>query len=257
MKKLLIATNVLTLIFIYFQSCTNFSKLTKGNGSFKIENESLYSACYNCMVDDIHGETAAEFTDVTARYRYTHQRVYNAFVSNQLSTSGMRSPYALSTKEFQDARSCWYSVDTLKKFICLLEKYADKVNIKNDQLGVRFYYANYPMGYYRDKPSEIHHTLFLTSTYKNTSGLNEDFDPRVSADSGKVITLANLINERDPNFRIRPLFMIAGTTAPSMFRTSTLTASNISMNQGDLCPPSSDCNTTLNAVDGLETDPHP
>ncbi len=261
MKKILIATNVLTLIFLYFQSCVTMPKVTDGNGSFQINKDPIYSSCYNCITDDIHGETAAEFVDVTARYRYTHQRVYNAYVRNQLSNPGMLSPYSIAGEKFNDARSCWYSVDTLKKFICLLEKYSGKVKLNTSQLGIRFYYANYPQGYLRDVPSEIHHTLFLTSTFKDKNGVNIDFDPRVSASTGAITSLGNLINRQDSNYLRRPLFMIAGTTDPTHYRVSMSTTgtstSNISMNQGDLCPPSTDCNETVNAVDATEPDPHP
>ncbi len=274
MKKILIVTNVMTLIFLYFQSCETISGVTDGNGSFQINKEPIYSSCYNCVTDDIHGETASEFTDVTSRYRYTHQRVYNAYVTNQLT--GMSTSYAVD-KEFKDARSCWYSVDTLKKFICLLEKYSAKVDLKSSKLGVRFYYANYPITYKRDELSQIHHTLFLTATYANDYGLNVDFEPRVSAATGKVTDLGDLMKEQwksrevtqanpKPDFFNKSLFMIAGTTSPLHYRTvgtgsgsgtGSTSTSSVSMNQGDLCPPSSDCNVTLDAVDGFSPDPAP
>ena len=259
MKKILLVTNVLTLIFLYFQSCETFSK---ANGSFNISKEPLYSSCYNCVVDDIHGETAAEFADVTGRYRTTHQKLYNAYVSNQFtSLTGWNSPYTVSAKGFKDARSCWYSVDTLKKFICLLEKFSEKVNLKPADLGVRFYYGNYTETYQRDVPSAIHHTLYLTPTYTTKDGAKIDFEARISAANGTITTLASLINRNDsiPYFN-QPLFMIAGTTEQNK-RKVAMTPSgspedNVSMNQGDLCPPSTDCNPTLDAIDVAEPDPH-
>ncbi len=248
MKKILITTNILSITIFYLFSCTSSNHLAEG--SFQVDKAPIFSTCYNCMVDDIHGETAEEFSDVTARYKTTHFDVYNSYAMGAISTPTIQRNANPMPAGFEDARSCWYSVDTLKKFICLMEKYSKKSGLTSADLGVRFYYANYPANYPRDNSLSKHHTLFLTATAKQGS-INVDFDPRISAknieDGGKegIVTIASLIDSNNPTFRSAELFMIAGNTG------------NATMNQGDLCPPGSGCTNTLSAVDAIYPSPHP
>ncbi len=233
------------LLLPMFYLCACEGATMKEDGSFEVNKDPLYSSCYNCVTDDIHGETAAEFADVVARYNTTHASVYNEYAKGLLSATSIGAPSKIELPTFKDAQSCWYSVDTLKKFICLMEKYAAKSNIKTSDLGVRFYYGNYPDNYTRDITLSKHHTLFLTAT-TNLGGSNIDFDPRITAAKGQsrkeITTIASLINPQESNFKTRELFILAGKQ---------------SMNQGDLCPPGTGCTNTLSAVDNTYPQPHP
>lgn len=244
MKTKSFAAYFLLLTIFYLCACDDAP--IKEDGSFEIDKDPIYASCYNCITDDIHGETAAEFADVVARYNTTHASKYNDYATGRLSGTSLGSPSRIELPTFQDAQSCWYSVDTLKKFICLMEKYAAKSKIKSSDLGVRFYYANYPDNYTRDITLSKHHTLFLTAT-TNFGGNNIDFDPRISAKEGQtgakgVTYIASLIDTTDPGFKTRELFILAGKA---------------SMNQGDLCPPGTGCKNTLSAVDNVYRQPHP
>jgi hypothetical protein len=243
MKTKTIFSSVLLFFAIFLCACEGATM--KDDGSFNVNKDPLYSSCYNCITDDIHGETADEFADVVARYNTTHASNYNDYATGRLSGTSLGSPSKIELPTFKDAQSCWYSIDTLKKFICLMEKYAAKSNIKTADLGVRFYYANYPDNYTRDITLSKHHTLFLTAT-TNMGGNNIDFDPRISAEKGQtgkeITTIASLISLQNPTFRTRELFVLAGKA---------------SMNQGDLCPPGTGCTNTLSAVDNAYPQPHP
>jgi len=198
MKKLLIATNLLTLSLGYLYSCTSTGGFQTSNGSYQMNKDPLFASCYNCVVDDIHGETADEFADVTARYKTTHSDVYNQYAKGLLTNNLIPAPTSLVPSAFEDARSCWFSLDTLDKFSCLMKKYSSKLGIPTSKLGYRFYYTQYPVNYPRDGSLSQCHTLYIAPTFEQ-GNMNIDFDPRESVNNGgasvkDVVTLASLIN---------------------------------------------------------------
>lgn len=253
MKKILIVTNMLTLLMFYLHSCTSTGRLGPATeGSYNIKELPDYSSCYNCQTDDIHGETAAEFTDVIARYRSTHWSLYNEFAKDQLSTSAIPVAKYSQPNDFQDARSCWFSADTIKKFLCLVEKYASELKIPSSNLGIRFYYANYDAKDVFKGEYKYHHTLYMVPTvYDETVGGFVDFEPRESARTGSVVWLDKFIEEGLPGYRIKPLFMIGGNAGVLKVSTQANTTTRVSTNQGDLCPPGNNCNPTLQKVDAI------
>lgn len=258
MKRILIATNLITLTvlcYLLFNYSGNTSITV--DGSYKVSSLPNFSSCYNCLTDDIHGETAQEFADVTARYRTTHFTFYNALAKNQLTATGMSVPNYNKSSTFQDSRSCWFSADTVKKFICLMEKYAATINIPSSDLGVRFYYANYDNVNVFDPNFANHHTLYLVPTaYDTKTGAIVDFEPRKSASTGNLVYLSNFINDTLPGFGTQNLMIVGGM--PSLFQSRQTTPGtvNISTNQGDLCPPSTGCNPTLTAIDQTHAAPY-
>jgi hypothetical protein len=256
MKKFLIASNVFLLITVYFFACTSKGKLaTNEDGSYKIPNAPNFSSCYNCLTDDIHGETASEFANVTARYRSTHFTLYNAMAKNQLSATsmvGFTSPNYNKTNEFEDARSCWFSADTLKKFICLMEKYANDIKIPSSNLGIRFYYANYDNVKVFEPTYSNHHTLYMVPTVFDRSSQNfVDFEPRESAKAGNIVSISKFINKETNTWSTKPLFIIGGKSSTVKITQADGTTTNVSTNQGDLCPPKRGCKPTLDAVDNV------
>lgn len=142
-----------------------------------------------------------------------------------------------------DARSAWFSLDAIKKFVLEIES-KSLTNLRYDHatLGIRFYYGAYPSdpkdsawdlivttplpGGYTDadkykKDYAGKHTLLLVPTYKTTvdgASVNMDFDPdQVTTD-------------------------IAGVTTPTamdvIFRTSP--GSVMMLNHSSLAPPPDD-----------------
>lgn len=261
---LLLATNVITLVALYYV-------YTHPVKSMDPEKSNALS-CYDCSEGNLHGETAAEFSDVTARYRSSNLALYDAYIQGGMNGSSVQNPPHTAPNGFQDARSCWFPADTLKKFICLMEYYAAKINIPSSQLGVRFYYANYS-----DTISNTafanHHTLYLTPTaYDDKNQANIDFEPKLSADNNSLVTLSELIYPEEirkmearskdykssvaykayeQRYNTQRLFILSpgvpGTHATSS--TMSLSSSLVSMNQGDLCPPGTGCNPTVGAID--------
>ncbi len=201
-----------------------------------------YISCYNCTVDDIHGETVGEFANVIARYRTTHQKLFNEYAKGNLNSSPYPNTGITVASDFEDARSCWFPIDSIKKFICLMERYSATLGFSPANLGIRFYYGVYWSQYEKETSFSNRHTLYLTATLrKNGTADNVDFDPKMSADSGVVVPLSALIRDQYKNTTI---FSIdAGSSA------AYLTSRAVTMNQGDLCPPRTGCNPTIKAID--------
>ncbi len=207
------------------------------------------TTCARYIADDLHGVSAEEFANVTARYRTTHQALFNAYAKGLLDDSPFPNRGYHVDNGFEDARSCWFSLDTLKKFICLMEYYSGMLGISSSSLGIRFFYAVYWADYEREPRFSNRHTLYLTATQSHTSRgeINEDFDPRFSANSGIVQPLHILMRRYNPQTE---LFIISGDAGTMKKRGRD---NVITMNQGDLCPPAKGCNRTLAEID----DSHP
>jgi len=183
-----------------------------------------------CTNDGFRGLTAKEFTSGVAKYKYTRADLINPLESTRTHTEA-----------FQDARTCWYSLDTLKKYICLIEKYSSDINLPSSRLGIRFFYAVYPntmnVG---GQNYGNHHTLFMVPTYSNGNE-NLNFDPRYSAQnrSDSIPSILNLPASTQ-------LFILdAAAISQSSERQYLL------KNQGQICPPAcpGTVATELNNID--------
>jgi len=196
--------------------------------------------CYVCVTDHFNSLTAKEFEDGIKRYKR-----FRADIINEVVLKGSKT----------DALSCWYSIDTLKTFICLMEKYARGHHIPSDSLGIRFHYSVYP----DSKPDyPIYgrlHTLYLAATI-NKNNSNVDFDPRyldsitpadtAPSDSLLVKSYISNIFQFHPGHHIfaLPLSYPATLTAASPSPISgTGNISIMSRNQGQLCPNYPNCPT--------------
>jgi hypothetical protein len=119
-----------------------------------------------------------DFAEKVARYRDQCWQVINDDVKVHGKMDGYPS--------WVDSRCVWFSLDTLKKFLCYIEKYSDSIHIDRDSLGVRFYYAVIS----GDTVKEAHkdrvgqHTIFMVPT-EQRKGEPIDFDPVISFNEGK------------------------------------------------------------------------
>ncbi len=92
---------------------------------------------------------------------------------------------AMTTTE--DARNAWFPLETIKRYIWMIENAACKKNCNaHMRLGIRIYYGKYPdaatmqqtVGLTDVRPEyEKHHTVFLVPTYSD-GGKHLDFDPQ-------------------------------------------------------------------------------
>ncbi len=181
MKKLLIATNILFLTTAIFFGCDPKDKIV----------EAECDHCPNYSNQKFEGIPAGLGYDMIKNYKTDHWDNYRV--------PNLRNQPITSTSP-TDARSVWFSLDTLKKFIWNLEQDVcnNKCVNKND-LGLRFYYADYPdetTWAQMDNPISTDpveaaktishknkyqylHTVVITPTYYSTNAqMNVDFDPR-------------------------------------------------------------------------------
>lgn len=218
MKKILITTNLLTLSILFIawngtNSLPDMGKQKKG-----------------C---ETKGHTFAEFEDVVDRY--TTERW--AIINKQFSTNGPNPNRTgnvgnpRSTNNFSDARSIWFSLDSLKQFICTIEKYTALMGTKKpDTLGIRLYYGVY-------QPDRVKfpfkHTIFLVPTYKK-AGMGKgitgiDFDPRASVQIPRLTNGEGYVpfdSLRNNNKILALTYTPYGSGGQSLIG-----------NDGDLCPP--------------------
>ena len=228
MNKVLFTGNVLLLGIVIVLS--GFLWSPSGHRSAPLPPPE-YKSCYDCGKDTFYGITLEEFMTGIARYKTTH----SARVDKQ--------PY-MAGHGLTDARACWFSLDTLEKYICLIKKYSANLGLPSSQLGVRFYYAVYPSHPYDvwDPKYISRHTLFMVPTRADQTvgtvnanvDVNIDFDPRVG-----TFPLANYFSG-DHKKRIMALDLGGGGRDPEMAK-----------NQGQLCPPNCppDAANSLSGID--------
>jgi hypothetical protein len=209
----------------------------------------------NCIPGQVNGMNANFFLKGLARYRKYQLSAINEKLSSD----------PLINRKFEDARSCWYSIDTLKKFICLIEQNANKNgwDPATSDLGIRFYYAAYSDTEHQTiplkvgpifRPAEVnvgmHHTLFMVPTHHvNETNLEEDLYLKLARDAPRenkklIIYPPWETYMKSPQLKLLILGQPVNTVS--------------SKNQGMLCPPNcpTDAESTLNRADALTIDVH-
>ena len=172
MKKVLIASNVVLLSAAIFFGCSH---------NILPATPPKFSTCEHCK-----DFTKEKFEGIPAGLAY--QMISNYKTSRWDTYTIAAKPSAT------DARSVWFSLDTLKRFIWNLEQeVCNNKCVDQKDLGLRFYYAEYPkeadwtaldsetgaIALAHKNLYEFLHTVVIAPTYySEKSQLNVDFDPR-------------------------------------------------------------------------------
>jgi hypothetical protein len=172
MKKFLIATNLLLLAIIIFQACHK-KNVPPCNTDHSFCGD---STCFNNDGSPLKG-----LIDYNLALRMS---------ADYANDDGKSFIYDGHTNTMQpDARSIWFDLNKLKKFIGFIESSLCKAScVKTDSFGVRLYFAKYPGEADMKKLSDLygvpleyahHHTLFMVPTFWDpVRNRNIDFDPR-------------------------------------------------------------------------------
>jgi hypothetical protein len=153
----------------------------------------------------------------------------------------------------QDAKSIWFDLETLKKFLYHIEHNTGKhySESKDKSMGVRIYYAAYPedvkmklLAAQQTDPNftynpnyEKLHTLVMIPTISGANGENYDFNP---LDVNSFVGFTNMKKDGKSYIEDDYPTLTLGTSAPNV-TISAPTPSHINaQNHGRLCPPS--CN---------------
>lgn len=211
-RNILIATNIITLgLAIYFYSQAD----STGDDTQPV-------VC--CSYEDLEGETLEDFTNVIKRYKDNAWTIINTTMNQQLTSSG-------GSPTFEDARCIWFSMDSIKQFICTIEKYSEQLDLTTANLGIRLYYGQYPDAH-PNYPNR--HTIFMMPTFNpSDNGPAIDFDPRYNVINNWGATSVD---------SIRSFTRGITSVSPSPTTLFTVLGGDLNMNpnirnSGELCPP--------------------
>jgi hypothetical protein len=223
-KQFITGALLLQTIFLitYFLSCKNYHQGTQSTPGV---------SCSDCKTVETFGHTMEEFLEVTREYRDKRWKLINAQLPNMTNK-----------KDTVDSRAIWFALDSLKIFLCTIEKYAAQLHIKPENLGVRMYYAVYK----NDPDFQNLHTIFMVPTIsKNGDRTTEeqDFDPRISVlNRGEIKSRDSLITLADlANYPKQKILTFSREKE----------ASNLVKNNGNLCPPK--CPASTNTIDVIDS----
>jgi hypothetical protein len=235
MKKLLIVSNVVFAAIIYLQSCSTIFNPVNSQGI----------SGYYCATDETGGQTFSHFKDVVKRYKSERADIIEAAWSNGAISSAGRP-----LGQFNDSRAIWFSLDTMKKFICTIEKYSRNLGYSTDQLGIRFYYAVYDDNHMFPRM----HTVFMVPTVSNGSGGSQlDFDPRFSFNeknrrSGERAG-ANVLNGDFLSLNSNPAYVSVKALIQGSASEASSGSTPTVQNNGELCPSLCPQSNTLTVID--------
>lgn len=237
MKKLLIAIILVFAVIIFIQFCTE-----KGG-------ESEEGIGYGCT-SETEGQTYAHFRDAVRRYKFERSDLAEAWSRGNVETSLAVTP----PEGLRDSRAIWFSMDSLKKFICTIEKYSKEIGIPSDSLGIRIYYGIYSDTDYFSRM----HTVFMVPTFTMGTGSQVDFDPRFSSiemnrhmDSITKKIITRLLHTDFISLKDRPAFksLIYGRSSSSVIKKNVIGGNSMIQNNGHLCPSLCPNPNTLDDID--------
>jgi hypothetical protein len=202
----------------------------------------LRAECGNPYTGTMHWIKLAEAVGMVREYG--ENQAYNI---NMGRNKKLRPTPTAAVDSFMDSRFITFPLDTLKKFIWIIENMLDDAGPLNDNgdsirtcdLGIKFYYSTYEGLQPTDRIKQTYkgrHTLLLVPAYLNTSSdIYTDFFPAFKETTGKPSTLANLIAREynaDTAYVRRGGAPILGMASDDR---------DIGRNHGTLCPPPDGC----------------
>jgi hypothetical protein len=194
--------------------------------------------------------TLNEVTAMVRNYKENQWAAFNPKLQEVLSKNA--SPEAAANP--QDARSVLFKLDTLGAFLCAIRKMvendtiinAEGSRIRSADVGIRIYYASYPaqpdeilrktsLNRLADHPKARHTVIFVPAYFSKREQTYIDFDPVQKSKDGTLTP----ITDRQYNRK-----------QPGTFMTLEMPARN----QGQLCPPPTDCLTDIMRMADENTD---
>ena len=270
MKSFLTITNIIAIAVIAFL-CWNGNCRQPNKETVKVLHDTIYvdgkpkpsQICVECETET-DGQTFNHFKNVVQNYRTKIWDSINnttRFVQPTLGKS-----YNDLTKMYNntDARCIWFPLETIKKFVCTIEKYNKQLITPQTNLGIRLYYGVYEDDYEEDKEKQGRHTLFMLPTYAADGGPQTDFDPRetyfqqqnLNGNFKEIMNYVNIL-QRTPtaSLKSKKFLMVGGADKvydPVSKSTMTTTASSTTsliQNTGEICPKNCPSTNTFQLID--------
>ena len=240
-----IAFLAVTAVAVYFYDKN--SKLLKAYADLNKRPYHLRPECGNPYTGTMNWVKLSEAIGMIREYGDNQAHDINMGRNKKL-----RPDPAAVVDSFMDSRYITFPMDTIKKFIWIVENMLDGARPVNDNgdsirtcdLGIKFYYSTYEGLQPTDRIKATYkgrHTLLLVPTYLNSStDTYTDFLPAFTdATTGKpsrMATLAARESTGDATFLDR-----GGATILAMAANDR----NIGRNHGTLCPPPDGCISEL------------
>lgn len=219
MKKLILPLSIFVNLAFLIIACSKMDATAPANGP---------SVQTDQNGNPLSGRGSSSVASVVCTGIYQSGMTYNQVV-------GMINNYRLNQAVairngmgIEDARSCWFSLEEIKSFVCHLEAAVASNNcVTPTNLGIRFYYGAHgnpptmtgiPSNYSRL------HNLIMIPTYRDTKGTNVDFDPYyINGENCTPLPLGLM----DPNTRMNTI----------LFGSNDADGTSFSMDHGQLFPP--------------------
>jgi hypothetical protein len=167
--------------------------------------------------NDIEGVDSKTFMEAVKRYGIERLPLCN----NYLSINQARYPGT----EAKDARSIWFPLDTIKAYICTIEKYSSLIGLPSSKLGVNMFYCVYDE---KHKQNSGRHTIYMTPTFDDANNNHIYFDPRITfnedRNSANAVTILELLNRINSGASPSTMLSLGGSES-------------LTRNSGQLCPP--------------------
>jgi hypothetical protein len=181
-------------------------------------------------------------------------KMVREYGKNQATSIDSLMRNKLSTRAFRDSRYLTWPLDTIKKFISIIEKQTMSVPLLNDNgrvikrcdLGIKFYYSAYPglvKGMDTDKTYQGRHTLIMIPTYLRASdSIYAEFSPFYFV--GNKPMLFKEIRDLE-NKSAKGEDKLRGNKIATAFLMMQADDGDVGKNNGSLCPPPSGCTAEI------------
>lgn len=217
MKKLLLPLSIFVNVAFLVIACSKMDATAPVNNAGVQSNQNMYG-----RGDNLAMPSPSNCNDIYNGLSYNEMM---QMIDNYKNNQAVAIKNAMG---FEDARSCWFSLAEIKRFVCHLESAVNANRcVSPDSLGIRFYYgahnseptmAGIPASYGR------HHNLIMIPTYRSNTGANVDFDPyKINLQTCTPLPLGLMAPEKKMN--------------DVLYGSSNADGNSFSMNHGQLFPP--------------------
>lgn len=181
-------------------------------------------------------------------------KMVREYGKNQATSIDSLMGKKLNTRAFRDSRFLTWPIDTIKKFISIIEKQTMSVPLVNDNgrvikrcdLGIKFYYSAYPglvKGMDMEKTYKGRHTLIMVPTYlRSSDSIYVEFSP-FHFIGNKPMPFKEILDMETQS--AKGDYKPRGNKIAAAFLMMEADDGDVGKNTGTLCPPPSGCTAQI------------
>jgi hypothetical protein len=226
-------------IYLYFDNVSKAKTIIELTEKCPAE---IKDGCPNSYTGGMHWVKLSEAVKMVREYGKNQATNIDSLMRNKLSTPS-----------FRDSRFLTWPLDTIKKFISIIEKQTMSVPLLNDNgrvikrcdLGIKFYYSAYPglvKGMDVEKTYKGRHTLIMVPTYlRSSDSIYVEFSPFHFIGNKPMLFSEILSMESKSTKGDYP----KGDKTAAAFLMMDVDDGDVGKNTGTLCPPPSGCTAQI------------